>query len=141
MTPALAKTVAVRNRVVLGVGGVFFKSPNPKSLYEWYTRWLGLQVETEDSDTFVVFRPCTMPENDYTIWSAFDSTTTYFGSSDQAFMFNLVVDNLEDALTQVKSGGACVVDEIKKTDYGAFGWFIDPDGNKVELWEPPGSRK
>jgi predicted enzyme related to lactoylglutathione lyase len=54
-------------------------------------------------------------------------------------MFNLVVDNLEQALGQVKAGGAQVVGEIEKNDYGQFGWFIDPDDNKVELWQPPDS--
>ena len=68
--------------------------------------------------------------------SAFPKSTTYFDPSAKEFMMNLMVDNLEEALTQVKAGGAQVVGEIERYDYGAFGWFIDPDGNKVELWEP-----
>lgn len=125
---------------VLGVGGVFFKSPDPQRLYQWYSRWLGLHIELESGVSFVSFHPRTMPKNGYTVWSAFDATTPYFAPSDKAFMFNLVVDNLEEALSQVKSGGAQVVGDIEKTDYGQFGWFMDPDGNKVELWEPPGSQ-
>jgi predicted enzyme related to lactoylglutathione lyase len=78
-----------------------------------------------------------MPRYGYTVWSAFLSTTTYLSPSDKGYIFNLVVDNLEEALSQVKAGGAHVVGDIEKSDYGQFGWFMDPDGNKVELWQPP----
>jgi len=78
-----------------------------------------------------------MPKNGYTVWSAFESTTTYFSPSNNKFMINFVVDNLAEALNQVEAGGAQVGGEVEKTDYGQFGWFMDPDGNKVELWEPP----
>ncbi len=124
---------------VLGIGGIFFKSPDPQKLCQWYSQWLGLNVESESSFSFVSFTPLTMPRNGYTVWSAFESTTTYFSPSDNAFMFNLVVDNLEEALSQVKTGGAQVAGDIEKSDYGQFGWFMDPDGNKVELWQPPES--
>ena len=123
---------------VLGIGGIFFKSPNPKSLCQWYSQWLGLKVELEGM-SFVLFHPPTMPVNSYTVWSAFESTTTYFSPSENDFMFNFVVDNLEEALSQVKSGGTQVVGEVEKSEYGQFGWFMDPDGNKVELWQPPDS--
>ena len=122
---------------VLGVGGIFFKSPDPVKLYQWYSRWLGLDVDLESGKTFVVFQPGTMPKSGYTVWSPFEATTNYFAPSDRAFMFNLVVDNLAEALQQVTTGGAQVVGEIEQTEYGRFGWFLDPDGNKVELWEPP----
>jgi predicted enzyme related to lactoylglutathione lyase len=124
---------------VLGVGGIFFKSPDPQRLYQWYSQWLSLNVESEAGVSFVSFHPRTMPRNGYTVWSAFASTTTYFSPSDNDFMFNLIVDNLEEALNQVKAGGAQVVGDIEKSDYGQFGWFMDPDGNKVELWQLPDS--
>ncbi|OGO11058.1 MAG: glyoxalase [Chloroflexi bacterium RBG_16_47_49] len=124
---------------VLGIGGIFFKSPDPQRLYQWYSQWLGLTVELEQGVSFVSFHPSSMPKNGYSVWSAFESTTTYFEPSGKEFMFNLVVDNLEQALNQVKAGGAQVVGDIEKGDYGQFGWFMDPDGNKVELWEPPDS--
>ena len=123
---------------VLGVGGIFFKSPDPHKLCQWYSQWLGLNVKSQ-SGSFVLFFPQTMPKNGYTVWSAFESTTTYFSPSDNAFMFNLIVDNLEQALSQVKAGGAQVVGDIENSDYGQFGWFMDPDGNKVELWQPSNS--
>jgi predicted enzyme related to lactoylglutathione lyase len=124
---------------VLGIGGIFFKSPDPQKLCQWYSQWLGLTVESESGFSFVSFFPHTMPQNGYTVWSAFASITTYFSPSDNKFMFNLVVDNLEEALSQVKAGGAQVVGDIEKSEYGQFGWFMDPDGNKVELWQPPDS--
>ena len=122
---------------VLGVGGIFFKSPDPQKLGRWYSQWLGLNIEPQPGMTFVAFLPGTMPKHGYTVWSPFASTTTYFSPSDNDFMFNLVVDNLEQALSQVKAGGGIVVGDIEKSDFGQFGWFMDPDGNKVELWQPP----
>jgi predicted enzyme related to lactoylglutathione lyase len=123
---------------VLGIGGVFFKSPDPQKLCQWYSEWLGLKGESQGM-SFVLFFPASMPRNAYTVWSAFETNTTYFSPSNNEFMFNLVVDNLEQALGQVKAGGAQQVGEIEKNDYGQFGWFMDPDDNKVELWQPPDS--
>ena len=122
---------------ILGLGGIFFKSPNPQKLYQWYTQWLGLNVEFEAGVSFVAFQPHTVPKNGYTVWSAFESTTTYFNPSKNEYMFNLIVDNLDEALKQVAAGGAQLVGQVEKSDYGQFGWFMDPDGNKVELWQPP----
>jgi len=118
---------------VLGVGGVFFKSPDPQKLYDWYARWLGFKAEPQSGMRFL---PQDMPKNSLTVWSAFESTTGYFAPSTKDFMFNLVVDDLEGALHQVQAGGAELVGDVEQYDYGRFGWFIDPDGNKVELWEP-----
>ena len=117
---------------VLGVGGVFFKSPDPKRLYDWYAKWLGMEFE---ADWGIAYYPKSMPAKGYTVWSAFDAKTDYFAPSDNEFMFNLIVDNLEEALKQVKEGGAQVIGSIEKLEFGLFGWFVDPDGNKVELWE------
>jgi predicted enzyme related to lactoylglutathione lyase len=118
---------------VLGVGGVFFKSPDPEKLYQWYERWLGFKAEPGSGFAFL---PKDMPDNSLTVWSAFEASTDYFAPSVKDFMFNLVVDDVREALAQVKEGGALIVGQIEEADYGKFGWFIDPDGNKVELWEP-----
>ncbi len=118
---------------VLGVGGVFFKSPNPQKLYEWYERWLGFKA---DPQWGIGFEPQNMPKNSVTVWSAFVSSTDHFAPSAKDYMFNLIVDDLRQALDQVKEGGAQIVGEVEEADYGKFGWFMDPDGNKVELWEP-----
>jgi predicted enzyme related to lactoylglutathione lyase len=119
---------------VLGVGGVFFKSPDPEKLYQWYDRWLGFRAEPESG---IGFQPQDLPTNSVTVWSAFKSSTDYFAPSAKEFMFNLIVDDLREALSQVKEGGAEIIGEIEEYEYGKFGWFMDPDGNKVELWEPP----
>jgi predicted enzyme related to lactoylglutathione lyase len=117
---------------VLGVGGIFFKSPDPKRLYDWYAKWLDIEFENWGTAYF----PKDMPANAQTVWSAFDSSTTYFAPANKDFMFNLIVDNIEEAIKQVQEGGAEIIGKIEKLEYGSFGWFIDPDGNKVELWEP-----
>jgi len=120
----------------LGIGGVFFKSPDPARLQGWYAQTLGIDAQGEEGMSFAIFQSSTMPENGYTVWSMFDSKTTYFEPSSKEFMFNLIVDNLEEALSQVAAGGAQLVGDVQKSEYGGFGWFIDPDGNKVELWQP-----
>lgn len=119
---------------VLGIGGVFFKSPDPQRLYAWYRTYLGLEL----NDWGMAFLPANMPEHSHTVWSAFKDDSSYFGSSPQGFMFNLIVDDLQEALAQVQAGGASVPQPSEEHPYGKFGWFIDPDGNKVELWEPAG---
>ena len=120
----------------LGIGGVFFKSPDPAKLQGWYAQYLGIDAQNGEGNSFAIFQLSTMPENGYTVWSTFDSGTTYFAPSSKEFMLNLIVDNLEEALSQVAAGGAQVVGDVQKSEYGGFGWFIDPDGNKVELWQP-----
>jgi predicted enzyme related to lactoylglutathione lyase len=118
---------------VLGIGGVFFKSPDPEKLYEWYERWLGLRADPQSG---IGFQPQSMPKNSMTMWSAFKSSTDYFAPSAKEYMFNLIVDDLREALDQVKEGGGQIIGEIEEHEYGKFGWFMDPDGNKIELWEP-----
>jgi predicted enzyme related to lactoylglutathione lyase len=118
---------------VLGVGGIFFKSPDPQRLYAWYTQYLGMNFDSWG----VAYFPKDMPANAQTVWSAFDASTDYFAPSNQVFMFNLIVDDIINAIQQVQEGGAQIVGKIENFEYGSFGWFIDPDGNKVELWEPP----
>lgn len=78
-----------------------------------------------------------MPVCGYTVWATFGSDTDYFQPSTHKFMINLLVDDLDQALAQVEAGGAELVGAIVEYDLGRFGWFIDPEGNKVELWEAP----
>ena len=118
---------------VLGVGGVFFKARDPKGLGAWYQKWLSVPVEHPYGASL---KPDGMPPGGLTVWAPFDSSTTYFDPSEKEFMFNLLVDDLDGALEQVREGGAEVLSEIQEFEYGRFGWFIDPEGNKVELWEP-----
>ena len=119
---------------VVGIGGVFFRSDDPEALGEWYKRWLGVPVEHPWGASF---QPADLPDKAFGVWAPFSRDTTYL-AADKSFMFNLVVDDLDGALAQVKEGGAEVVEEIEEMEYGRFGWFFDPEGNKVELWEPAG---
>jgi len=121
----------------LGVGGVFFRSRDPAKLGEWYVKHLGFVVESWDDTRGTSFAPADMPPSAFTVWGAFAADTDYFGDSGQAFMINLVVDDLDAALANVEAGGAAVLEEREEHDFGRFGWFVDPDGNRVELWEPP----
>ena len=118
---------------VLGVGGVFFKSADPDRLYQWYGEHLGI---TKKDEPGVSFPNAEQPQAGFIVWSAFDADTTYFEPGGKQFMFNLVVDDLEGALRQVEKGGAELVGNVEAYNFGSFGWFIDPDGNKVELWQP-----
>ena len=119
---------------VLGLGGVFFKSPDPESLAKWYQEWLGMDLGYPYG---ISFKTEMVPKNGNHVWSPFKSDTKYFEPSTNNYMFNLIVDNLDDMLAQIKPSGCKVMDETERGEYGDFGWFIDPDGNKVELWQPP----
>ena len=121
----------------IGVGGVFFRSADPKRIGDWYREHLGLAIESWGDTQGTSFNPSDMPQNSFTVWSAFSEDTGYFGNTSQSFMINLIVDDLDAALDNVAAGGGEVVPEREEHDFGRFGWFVDPDGNRVELWEPP----
>jgi predicted enzyme related to lactoylglutathione lyase len=121
----------------IGIGGLFFRSKNPEKLAGWYAENLDIQVESWGDTYGASFPPKDMPANSFAVWSIFKSDTKYFGPSGQSFMFNLVVDDLDAALERVVAGGAKRLPGLEEQDFGRFGWFIDPDGNRVELWEPP----
>ncbi len=118
---------------VLGIGGVFFKTEDPEKLGAWYRKWLGMPVDPPYGASFL---PGSVPVGGLTVWAPFDKETEYFEPSTSEFMVNLMVDDLDGALEQVTEGGATIVGEIMEESYGRFGWFVDPEGNKVELWEP-----
>lgn len=127
---------AERGRAI-GVGGVFFRSPDPARLGEWYADTLGLAIESWGDTRGTSFVPEAMPRHAFTVWSAFPAATEYFGKRSQSYMINLVVDDLDAALARVDKAGGRVLEEREEHDFGRFGWFVDPDGNRVELWEPP----
>lgn len=114
---------------VTGVGGVFLRAANPEALLEWYVAVLGLPL---DDEGYSVFR-----NGDETLtWAAFPADTDYFGPGGQAAMVNYRVDDLEGVLQRLRSAGALVDDRIEPHPYGRFGWATDPEGNRIELWEP-----
>lgn len=120
---------------VVGLGGIFFKSPDAKALADWYQEHLGLPIQASFGGA--VFMADQVPDGGYNIWTPFKNDTTYFEPSKQTFMMNLMVDDLDGALAQVKAAGATLHGDPERSEFGAFGWFSDPDGNKVELWQPP----
>lgn len=122
---------------VTGVGGIFFKTQDPKKLKEWYGKHLGLPV-----DDYGASFKWIDPENPRakepatTAWSPFKSDTTYFEPSEKPYMFNYRVENLVELLKVLKEEGVQIVGEMQEFSYGKFGWIMDPEGNKIELWEP-----
>lgn len=119
---------------VLGLGGIFFKSQDPAKLGEWYKQHLGMPYEKQQG---AIMPAVDLPAKTKTVWSPFSKDTKYFEPSTQPFMLNLIVDNLDEALAQAKEGGATILGEIEDYPYGRFGRFMDPEGNKVELWQLP----
>jgi predicted enzyme related to lactoylglutathione lyase len=122
---------------VTGLGGVFFKAEEPKKLREWYGKHLGLDV-TDWGAMFKWIDPNNpqAKEPAQTIWSPFEKDTKYFEPSDKSFMFNYRVENLVELLETLRKEGVTVMDKIEELPYGKFGWIMDPEGNKIELWEP-----
>jgi predicted enzyme related to lactoylglutathione lyase len=118
---------------VLGVGGIFFLSPDPSRLRTWGERWLGIPADPYGTS----FKPTKLPAGGCTVWNPFAADTTYFVPSKARFMSNLIVDDVDATLAQVLEGGAEIVGAVEQYDHGRCGWFIDPDGNKVELWQLP----
>ena len=119
----------------LGIGGIFFRSKDRAALAAWYAEHLGLEIDASFGGT--AFQPAAMPEGGHTIWSPFADDTTYFGDAGQPWMLNLVVDDVRGALAQVAAGGAEVSTDLEESEFGTFGWFTDPEGRRVELWQPP----
>lgn len=119
---------------VTGIGGIFFKSQNPNEIKEWYSKHLGLQ--TDRYGTLFEFREADSEKKAYLQWSPFNATTNYFEPSKKEFMINYRVENIEALVEQLKANGVAVVDSIETYDYGKFVHIMDPEGNKIELWEP-----
>ncbi|MBE0648420.1 MAG: VOC family protein [Bacteroidales bacterium] len=120
---------------VTGIGGIFFKSENPKEIKEWYGKNLGLAI-SEYGSSFE-FRNANRPDEiNYAAWSPFAEGSDYFNPSKKEFMINYRVQNIEGLVRNLKASGVTVLDEIESYDYGKFVHIMDPDGNKIELWEP-----
>lgn len=120
---------------VTGVGGVFFKSTDPKKSRNWYAKHLGF--DTNEYGSLFEFRESHDPEKKaYLQWSPFKSDTDYFEPSEKEFMINFRVENLEVLAEELKKEGVTICDEIATYEYGKFLHIMDNDGNKIELWEP-----
>ena len=119
---------------VTGIGGIFFKARDPARMAAWYREHLG--IRSEDGHTDFVWREHDQPNRiGRTIWSLFPADTDYFGPASTPFMINYRVSNLERMLEQLRVAGISV-DKVEDHAYGRFAWITDPEGNRIELWEP-----
>jgi len=120
---------------VTGIGGIFFKAKDPAALKAWYSKNLGIRMSAYGS-TFEWYRGIDSTKKGFTSWAPFRETTKYFQPSDKQFMINYRVEGLDQLLAQMKAAGITPVDSVQRTSGGNFVHLMDPEGNKIELWEP-----
>ncbi|WP_312340547.1 VOC family protein [Sphingobacterium sp.] len=120
---------------VTGIGGVFFKSKDPKKLRDWYAEHLGLTTNSYGA-VFEWYQGGDSTKKGFTQWSPFKENTTYFAPSDKDFMINYRVENMELLVDELKKEGVTVLDTVESFNYGKFVHIMDIDGNKIELWQP-----
>jgi catechol 2,3-dioxygenase-like lactoylglutathione lyase family enzyme len=125
---------------VTGIGGIFFKSRDPKALGTWYRDHLGIDLEDWGGSVFHWKGPDNPEGVGTTVWSPFAADTEYFAPSTASFMINYRVEDLDAVLQALRSEGVQVDEKVEESEFGKFGWVIDPDGNKLELWQPPDGR-
>ncbi|RKZ13732.1 VOC family protein [bacterium] len=122
---------------VTGIGGVFIKSRNPDVLKAWYRTHLGLDIQDWGGVAFQWSTPENPNPDGTTVWSVFEESSQYFAPSKAPFMVNYRVEDLHAVLDALRSEGCDVDEKTEESEFGKFGWVMDPDGNRVELWEPP----
>ena len=120
---------------VQGIGGIFFKAKDVESLRDWYSRHLGIKLEAWGGAVIPTNAGQIIPG--YQIWSVFPSDTDYFSPGNATFMINYRVDDLRGLLAVLCEEGCQVDDRIEESEQGIFGWVVDPEGNRIELWQPP----
>lgn len=121
---------------VTGIGGVFIKAQDPTKLAAWYQKHLGINFNGSAYSTFKWDNESNPTLPGYTVFSFFKRDSKYFDPSDSSFMINFRVKNLVDLLNTLKEEGVTLIGEMADTEYGKFAWIIDPEGNKIELFEP-----
>lgn len=128
---------------VTGIGGIFFKAKDPKGLQDWYGEHLGIKPLPhspwggDDKSPLFEWRNADNPEKKgYSVFATFPADTEYFGSGPATHMFNFRVDDLDAVLDQLRQEGVKVEDKVEDYEFGRFGWIFDPEGNRIELWEP-----
>lgn len=125
---------------ILGIGGIFFKSANQQQMREWYGKHLGLA--DKGGGVMLPWREKEKPENEHvTVWSVFPGNTKYLEPSQASFMVNYIVDDLDALLERLQKEGVKIDPKRQNEDYGKFAWIYDPDGNKIELWQPLTGKK
>jgi len=122
---------------VTGIGGIFFKARDPEALRAWYRTHLGLAIDEWGGMVFRWSGPDNPTGGGSTVWSVFKEESTYFAPSNQPFMINYRVDDLHALIKVLREEGCQVDEKVDESEYGKFGWVMDPEGNRIELWEPP----
>jgi len=122
---------------VTGIGGIFFKAKDPETLRAWYRDHLGIDVQEWGGAVFPWQTPESPNPDGSTVWNVFEASTDYLDPSPAPFMVNYRVDDLHALLAALRSEGCDVDDKTEESEFGKFGWVMDPEGNRVELWEPP----
>ena len=121
---------------VIGLGGIFFKAKDPKALYEWYRQHLGIESATDGSGA--MWRDADHPEvPGCNVWAIFPQETKYFAPSQSSFMINFRVENLDELVKALREEGVQVDPKVEEVEYGKFAWIMDPEGNRVGLWDAP----
>jgi len=121
---------------VTGIGGIFFQAKDPKALGAWYKTHLGIDVQSWGGAAFDWKGPDNPEGVGTTAWTLFPADTKNFAPSKAPFMVNYRVDDLPGLLKALRAEGCNVLDKMDDSEFGKFGWVIDPEGNKVELWQP-----
>jgi predicted enzyme related to lactoylglutathione lyase len=121
---------------VTGIGGVFFKSRNDSAaLAAWYQKHLGMPLESWGG-AILKWPDDRREDEGLTVWSVAKKESPWFSPSDSSFMINYRVDDLDGLIAQLRAGGVELVKGPDSDENGKFAWIMDPDGNKVELWQP-----
>lgn len=122
---------------VTGIGGVFLRGRDAKALRDWYQKHLGIEVEAWGGTAFRWAGPHNPTGTGTTVWSIFEDGSKYFQPSNERFMINYRVADLHALLAALRAEGCQVDDKVEESEYGKFGWVMDPEGNRLELWQPP----
>jgi len=122
---------------VTGIGGIFFKAKDAPALRDWYKRHLDIDVQDWGGTAFMWTDSDGKPTGGMTVWSVFPERSNHFAPSSASFMVNYRVEDVHAVVAALKAEGCNVLDKIDDSEYGKFAWVIDPEGNKVELWQPP----
>lgn len=122
---------------VTGIGGIFFNANDPAKLRAWYKTHLGIDVQEWGGTAFTWTDASGNPKRGTTAWSIGAADGEHFAPSKSTFMINYRVADLHGLLKLLREEGCEVLEKVEESEFGIFGWVMDPEGNKVELWQPP----
>jgi predicted enzyme related to lactoylglutathione lyase len=125
---------------VTGIGGIFFKAKQAPALRDWYKKHLGIDVQEWGGTAFSWVDATGQPTAGTTIWSIGSDEGDAFAPSTASFMINYRVEDVRALVAVLKEEGCTVLDKVDESDFGIFAWVVDPEGNKVELWQPPAGK-